>query len=90
MELSKSLPGAPDLQVAVATPTMLTLSASFDERAAACAAYPAWRAKLTQPLFDELATSLLASTHRITEVFVSKHMRSRPATAAVATADPAE
>jgi hypothetical protein len=77
-DLITEVPDHPDLQEAVATPTMLTLSASFDDRAAACAAYPAWKAKLTQPLVDKLATSLLASPHKITEAFVSKHMRKTP------------
>ena len=48
---------------------MLTLSAKFNDRAAACAAYPVWKAALS--------LSALAA-HEITEAFVSKHMRKTP------------
>ena len=48
-------------------------------RAAACAAYPAWKEALTQPFFEELAKSVPAlATYEITDPFVSKHMRKTP------------
>ena len=76
------LPGTSDLQEAVATPRMLTLSASFDGtdgRAAACSAYPAWKAALTPTFFERLASSLPAlAAYEITDPFVSKHMRKTP------------
>ena len=61
----------PELQEAVATPKMLTLSAKFNDRAAACAAYPVWKAALAKSLHALAA-------YEITEAFVSKHMRKTP------------
>ena len=66
-----ALPDMPALQQAVATPKMLTLSAAFADRAAACAAYPVWKAAVAKSL-PALAT------YAITEAFVSKHMRNTP------------
>ena len=51
---------------------MLTLSAAFADRAAACHAYDEWKKALPQSFFDNLAT------YEITEAFVSKHMRKTP------------
>ncbi len=72
-ELSKAIPDTPVLQVAVATPTMLTLSASFETRAEACAAHERWTAA-----FGDAAIKEILNTFSITEAFVSKHMRKTP------------
>ena len=71
--LAAKLPGTPSLQVAVARPKMLTLSAAFETRAEACAAHEQWTGA-----FGDAAIKDILDTFSITEPFVSKHMRKTP------------